>query len=186
VKTNRFPSLFFAMRFPLYIFGLWLVGFLIFAAQLPDTVDVYDVQRSEAIVVLTGGAGRIEAGAQLLQSEVGERMLISGVGHAVTLDALDSLSPLSILQKECCVDLDHLARNTQGNAWQTKAWLRDQQFESLILVTADYHMPRSLLVFENALPDAFISPFPVDADVSIGYLMMEYNKFLITYFRQAF
>ena len=57
--------------------------------------------------------------------------------------------------------LGHEAINTLGNAHETAQWIRSQGFRSLRLVTAWYHMPRSLLEFDRAMPEIDIVAHPV-------------------------
>jgi uncharacterized SAM-binding protein YcdF (DUF218 family) len=57
--------------------------------------------------------------------------------------------------------LGHEADDTFGNAQETAQWIRGQGFHSLRLVTAWYHMPRSLLEFGRAMPEIDIVAHPV-------------------------
>ena len=61
----------------------------------------------------------------------------------------------------CCVDLDKRALNTKSNAFETTAWVRQQGFRSLIVVTSTYHMPRTLIELRQAMPDVELLPYPV-------------------------
>ncbi len=40
----------------------------------------------------------------------------------------------------CCVDLGHTARDTIGNATETRDWAADHHYVSLIVVTSAYHI----------------------------------------------
>ena len=58
----------------------WVLGFAWFAIFLPEPLDG---RRTDAIVVLTGGPGRIDRGIALMQQGAARRMLISGVDRSV-------------------------------------------------------------------------------------------------------
>jgi uncharacterized SAM-binding protein YcdF (DUF218 family) len=141
-------------------FVLCVAGFLIFAATVPDAVeDTMTV--TDSVVVLTGGSGRLEVGLSLLHKGYGRKLFVSGVYHSVDVANLLRLARQRPDQVECCVILGHGADNTYGNAAETAAWLKSEHFHSVRLVTANYHMHRSLLEFRRAMPDVLIVPNPV-------------------------
>lgn len=140
--------------------GLLMLGFILFAnTATRDAVG--STRRADAIVVLTGGAARIEAGAKLLTAARGRRLLISGVNTKIGRDEIQRLTRLGDSAFTCCVDLGYTAQDTAGNADETMAWARDNHFRSLIIVTASYHMPRSLAEIARKLPDVTLVPHPV-------------------------
>jgi len=119
----------------------------------------------------------------------GKKLLISGVPKGLTLDGLLDRAQLPPSLRQCCVVLGHAAESTFGNAEETLAWMDIEKFRSLQLVTADYHMPRSLLIFHAILPGAHIIPSPVAPEsvkLSDWYqrpgtarlLVTEYEKYL--------
>jgi uncharacterized SAM-binding protein YcdF (DUF218 family) len=167
---------------------LWLLGLLWFAGTLPTEVSEAE-SATDAIVVLTGGRLRIDEGLALLAQGKAKKLFVSGVHHGVTVAELLHLSPEAPLDLACCIELGYAADNTSGNAQETAAWMRREGFTSLRLVTAGYHMPRSLLELRRALPEARIVPNPVFPErvrqaewwVSPGtawLLVGEYNKYL--------
>lgn len=107
-----------------------------------------------AIAVLTGDAGRIETGMALLEKGYGERVLISGVHERTSRAAMLKAANLKPSTTSCCIDIGHMALNTRGNALETAQWVRQNQFDSLLVVTSDYHMPRSLLELAHTLKGA--------------------------------
>ena len=134
----------------------FLVGFWNFAETVRQ--DVEEPAPAQAIVALTGGSlERLTTGVRLLEEHKGERLLISGVNRIVTdaelLDALDADASLGA----CCIDVGRSAEDTLGNASETAAWAREHRYTNIILVTDDYHMPRSRAELEAALPEAVIS-----------------------------
>ena len=121
------------------------------------------------IVVVTGSGGRIEAGLMLLLSDRGGRMLISGIGEGVSKqDILRVAAPqvstapdrLEALMS-CCIDLGPAARNTRGNADETRRWSDDHALSQIILVTADFHIPRTLIEFRRQMPGRHVIPHAV-------------------------
>ena len=140
---------------------LWLAGLLWFAT--PPAADTR-ASPTDAIVVLTGGSLRLRSGIDLLREGKGRKLFVSGVNQQVDLEDLLGISGSMPDWALCCVTLGHEADNTLGNAQETARWIRSQGFHSLRLVTAWYHMPRSLLEFDRALPEIDIVAHPVFPD----------------------
>ena len=140
---------------------LWLAGLLWFAT--PPAADT-QASPTDAIVVLTGGSLRLRSGIDLLREGKGRKLFVSGVNQQVDLEDLLGISGSMPDWALCCVTLGHEADNTLGNAQETARWIRSQGFHSLRLVTAWYHMPRSLLEFDRALPEIDIVAHPVFPD----------------------
>lgn len=138
----------------------FLVGFVRFASGVA-ALEPPPALAADGIVVLTGGAERIAGGLDLLADGRAGRLLISGV-HPDT-DAADIGRALGAPADmfACCVDLDHTAVDTAGNAAETAKWARSNRLGSLIVVTSAYHMPRSMMELQEALPDRELVPFPV-------------------------
>jgi uncharacterized SAM-binding protein YcdF (DUF218 family) len=140
--------------------ALWLGGLFWFASSIPD--EVADAEsETDAIVVLTGGSLRVQSGLALLAAGKAKKLFVSGVYHSTDVAALLRISRQSPEHVACCIVLGHEADNTLGNATETAQWMRQEGFHSLRLVTASYHMPRSLLEFTRAMPDIRIIPHPV-------------------------
>src|SRR5690606_27445497 len=116
---------------------------------------------ADGIVVLTGGASRIPDAIELLAAGHGRRLLITGVHRTTSSRELARLVPRYEQLLKCCVDLDHSAINTVGNAAETRRWVKDQRFTSVIVVTSSYHMPRSMAELGRQLPDVRLIAFPV-------------------------
>ncbi|HEY0281529.1 MAG TPA: YdcF family protein [Rhizomicrobium sp.] len=166
--------------------GLYAAGFVVFVNTLPKTP--HDLRHIQGIVALTGGDARLDAAVALFEKGVGRRLLISGVNPQTSKTELKKLAHGGP-RFYCCVDLGYAAEDTHGNAREAGAWARFYHFRKLLIVTARYHMPRSLSEFQAAVPDMTIVPYPVDP-VSIDMrgwwhdphalrvLHSEYAKFL--------
>jgi uncharacterized SAM-binding protein YcdF (DUF218 family) len=139
----------------------WLGGLVWFATPPPSDTRAAP---TDAIVVLTGGSLRVQSGIDLLRDGKGRKLFVSGVNQQVDLDDLLGVSGHAPDWALCCIALGHEADNTFGNAQETAQWIRAQDLRSLRLVTAWYHMPRSLLEFERAMPEIDIVAHPVFPD----------------------
>jgi len=120
--------------------------------------------KADGIVVLTGAAARIPDAIELLATERGKRLLITGVYRATSAREIARLTPLYSKYFTCCIDLDRSALNTFGNALETKRWARQHNFNSLIVVTSNWHMPRAMAELEHQLPDVTLIAFPVTSE----------------------
>jgi uncharacterized SAM-binding protein YcdF (DUF218 family) len=138
-----------------FVAGFW--GFAENVRKAPS-----EPPQAEAIVALTGGSlDRLTTGVRLLEQHKGERLLISGVNRIVTDAELYEALGIDPALGECCIDVGRSAQDTLGNASETAAWAREHRFTTIILVTDDYHMPRSHAELQLALPEADIHPYPV-------------------------
>jgi uncharacterized SAM-binding protein YcdF (DUF218 family) len=135
-------------------------GFCWFVLSIP-TEEVTLNRAADGIVVLTGAASRIPDAIELLATERGKRLLISGVHRATSAREIARLTPLYSKYFTCCIDLDRSALNTFGNAIEAKRWARQNNFNSLIVVTSNWHMPRAMAELNHQLPDVKLVSFPV-------------------------
>lgn len=179
----------------LLLFSIWLAGLIYFTTLIPSSV-ADPSSATDGIVVLTGGSDRLREGVQLLAAGKAKRLLISGVYREASLDDLlrEARADLSQPLRDCCVTVGYLAGNTLGNATEAASWAATNGIHSLRLVTADYHMPRSLLEFSHALPDALIVPHPVFPEEvkskewwlwpgTASLIVSEYHKYLAALMR---
>lgn len=166
--------------------ALYAAGFFVFVTNLPAPTT--HMRPAQGIVALTGGDERLAAAVNLLENRTGQRLLISGVHPTTTKQELKRLSHGGA-RFDCCADLGYVAENTRGNAEEAARWARAHRFKSLIVVTARYHMPRSLTEFQAAMPGVTIEAYPVEPqDIDLGgwwhdsralrVLSGEYTKYL--------
>jgi uncharacterized SAM-binding protein YcdF (DUF218 family) len=173
----------------LVVLSLWTAGLVWFVDALPAKVADPDSD-TDAIVVLTGGSLRVQSGLALLSAGKAKKLFVSGVYHGVDVAALLRVSRQAPDRVACCVVLGHDADNTLGNALETASWMHQEGFRSLRLVTASYHMRRSLLEFGRAMPEATIVAHPVFPESlrharwwrspgSASLVLWEYDKYLL-------
>lgn len=169
---------------------LWFAGLLLFAGHVQRLAPAVEPERADAVVALTGASdARITAAMRLLESGKAKRLLISGVNRQVTRRDIQDLTGAEDATYQCCVDLGFEAETTLGNAQETAVWARAKGFDSLIVVTSDYHMPRAVLELRGALPGVRLEAYPVatpavrvdrwwESPRSARLLTWEYCKYL--------
>ncbi len=177
-------------RFLLLIAISWMMGFVWFINQMnihkPNLTYPFD-----AAVVLTGAKGRINTGVELLWKNKVKHLFISGVGQNVTLSELGKhIKPFTDEQLKTLenrISLGHFANSTEENALETMDWVRNKKFKKIILVTSNYHMPRSLYMFKHFMPDIEIIPYTIHKNsLSLELALLEYNKYLFSVFYKTY
>lgn len=168
-------------------------GFLYFADRVSSMSPPPDAH-ADAIVVLTGGYQRIDQAVELLRNGAGQRLLISGVHPATTPNQIRKLTQSPSALFSCCVDMGYQAIDTIGNANETAHWIHDKGFHSVLVVTNNYHMTRSLMELRRIDPQTDFIPYPViNGDMrlkdwyadpnALRTLLWEYGKILVAYGR---
>ena len=157
---------------------LWALGFAAFVILLPGPADIK--VRTDAIVVPTGGPGRIARGIEVLAAGSAPRMFISGADRSTSAASIARVGSLDRRLFACCVDIGHEASNTRANAEETLEWLQGRKAKSLRLVTTDWPMPRARFELERVIgKDVRIVSDAVDSEADLSVLAREYNKFLL-------
>lgn len=155
----------------------YILGFAIFMLMLPRPVEGV---ATDAIVVPTGGPGRIDRGLDLIAQHQAKRMLITGVAPNVRPIELAKTNRAPIALFACCVDLGHEAVDTRSNAKETADWVKAHGYKSVRLVTSDWHMARASMELRAALDnDVTIVADGVRSEAPLGLLIVEYNKLLL-------
>jgi len=165
------------------------LGFVWFLSRVQGA-DVALDRKAEGIVALTGGAARINDAIELLAAERGRRLLITGVNPTTHTAELARLTPQYRRLFDCCIDLDRSAMNTIGNAVETRRWVKARGFQSLIVVTANFHMPRAMFELGHELPNVVLVPYGVISDKvrvetwwqnpeTARLLFLEYLKYIV-------
>jgi uncharacterized SAM-binding protein YcdF (DUF218 family) len=150
-----------------------------------------DDARAEGMVALTGGAHRVADAVALLAQGRARRLLVTGVNPGTTRADIARTVGANARLANCCVDLGYQAMNTIGNAVETREWVEEHGFRSIIVVTSAYHMPRTLAELRRQLPRVTLVPYPVVSDnvrldrwwldpASARLLASEYAKLVVT------
>jgi uncharacterized SAM-binding protein YcdF (DUF218 family) len=160
-----------------FVVLLWALGFAWFALFLPQPLDG---RTTDAIVVLTGGPGRIDRGLALLQDGAAKRMLISGVDRSVRPHelAVEYNAPDRLF--DCCITLGREAIDTRSNGIETARWLEKRGYDTVRLVTTDWHMRRAAFELKQAMPpDIMLVYDAVPSKPGFSIWFKEYHKYLL-------
>jgi uncharacterized SAM-binding protein YcdF (DUF218 family) len=163
---------------------IWALGFLWFAVALPQPAESV---RTDAIVVPTGGGGRIPRGIALLRGGEAQEMLVSGVFEEVKPGEFAAEYDVPPRLMACCITLGFAAIDTRGNARETASWAAEHDVRSIRLVTSDWHMRRAALELEAVLPGGIeVVRDAVRTQPSLWILFLEYHKLIASAFVRAF
>ena len=157
---------------------MYALGFVFFAVTLgkPAPEDA----RTDAIVVITGGSGRIDHAMDVLSQGKAKRLLIAGTDPLVTKNDLAEVLGGRARLIRCCVDLGSESVDTRSNADEARRWLDGRGHKSLRLITSDWHMRRAGYEFDRALGgDYEIVRDAVRTEPGFGTLFAEYNKYVL-------
>jgi uncharacterized SAM-binding protein YcdF (DUF218 family) len=165
----------------------WLAGFALYLLHVETAAPPNPMPRADGIVVLTGGDGRVAAALALLAQHDAPRLLISGVGRGTYLGDFTPDDVSTTTRYASDITLGHVAATTYGNALEAADWVHTYHLRTLIIVTADYHMPRAMLEMRRHLPGITLIPAPVRppsvddlfSRSTIRLLTGEYTKYLV-------
>ena len=132
---------------------IWFSGLLAFAGRVQGSTPNPAPANAQGIVALTGANSneRLAAAMGLLEDGYGRRVLVSGVDPIASRADIRRVSRAVRRLYDCCVDLGFTAADTVGNARETAAWAGAMRYRKLIIVTADYHLPRAMLELNAVL-----------------------------------
>ncbi len=156
---------------------LWALGFAWFALLLPQP---HGDEQTDAIVVLTGSAGRIDRGLALLRRKQAQQLLVSGVDSDVKPAEFAEIYKVPRKLMDCCVTLGREAIDTRSNAIETSRWLAKRDYKSVRIITADWHMRRARYELSRQLEGPVtIIVDAVRSNPSLNVLLREYHKYLL-------
>lgn len=168
------------------IFLLCLVWSFLFAGFVKNLRDQPPpLDEVDGLVVLTGGTGRIDGGFKLLSEGQGKRLLLSGINQELDFEVVMRDIGQDQDLKDCCVDAESTSTDTRSNAREAISWAKKNGYKSLILITSDFHMPRSKIIFEEYSDGILIIPHAVKSEISPLGMAMEFNKYLFSLARSG-
>ena len=158
---------------------VWVLGFLWFAVTLPQPAGELS---TDAVIVPTGGPGRIAQGLSVLEQGQAKRMLVTGVDPEVTPEEFAAEFEVGEAQMDCCVTLGFKAVDTRSNATETAEWVAANGITSQRLVTTDWHMRRAAGELARTLPGSVsVVRDAVPSRPSIASLFLEYHKLIASF-----
>lgn len=161
----------------------WVLGFIAFCLLLAQPAGPV---KTDAVVVLTGGAGRVDRGLEALRKGWAPQLLVSGVGREVKPAEFAAQFKVSPQQMACCVSLGFAATDTETNGRETAIWMRERKVTRIRLVTSDWHMRRAVFELRHAMPSgAIIAEDAVPTHPGMRTLFLEYNKLIARWLTQA-
>jgi uncharacterized SAM-binding protein YcdF (DUF218 family) len=158
---------------------LYALGFVLFAFTLGKPAPA-NAAPTDAGVVLTGGAGRLEHAVDVLRSGKAKRLLVAGADPSVTkADIARRLNGKHQLIR-CCVDLGSESVDTRSNAEEAARWIAKHHFQSVRLITSDWHMRRARYEFHKVLARKVqLETDAVRSEPTFLTLFGEYNKYVL-------
>jgi len=165
---------------------MWLGGLFYFIYDLSQ-VEPPVYEKTDGIVVLTGGNSRLQEAVNLLEKGLAGKLFISGVNADVTDAELHAVLGSSKKLIDCCIESGTMAQNTVGNAEEISLWLARSHMSSIRVVTSLEHMPRALIEMRRFMPETKMIPHPVGQwrpeNIRLISLIREYSKFLVSLIR---
>ena len=166
------------VRFAALVTLVYAIGFLVFALTLPTPIGHV---RTDAVLVPTGGPGRIQRGLEVLRAGDAARLFVSGVDPEVTRPDFAREFKVTKGEMRCCVTLGYLAVDTRSNAGEAAQWMVSNGVRSVRLVTTDWHMRRAAGELHHSIPRTIkVIDDAVASHPSIGTLFLEYNKLILS------
>lgn len=164
------------LRFLSALVLVYVFGFIGFAVSLPKPLAG---EKTDAVIVLTGGAGRIARGVEVVEEGLAKELFVSGVDPEVKQGEFAAEFEVPRRLMNCCVTLGYLAVDTRSNAGEAAQWLKENEFTSVRLVTTDWHMARAASEFTDVLPEGTVMVRDaVKSEPELATLYLEYNKLL--------
>lgn len=189
MKKKKFHHVYINLIFLICIFII-VMDVISFGKSLKFTTTSRDLPNVEGIVVFTGGKNRVQTAIQLLSQNIGQRLFISGVNPNTRKSDISHRIKSDRKLLDCCIDLGKNANNTFENAFETIRWVQNNNFKSLVIVTSNYHMKRSLFILKELDPNIKFIPFHVESTLlqdtnsslkeTIRALTIEYLKYTYT------
>jgi uncharacterized SAM-binding protein YcdF (DUF218 family) len=170
-----------------FVIAAWFAGLVGFSAAVWSASPPDPIPKADGIVALTGGDGRVSEAMALLAAKDAPALLISGAGRGTYLGDFTADDSAAATHYAGAITIGHIAATTRGNALETAAWAQSRHMRTLLIVTADYHMPRAIFVIGQRLPGVALIGVPVTPPAMSHMLTLatwrvlavEYTKYLL-------
>ena len=154
----------------------WLLGFVWFGLALPQP---HVGGKTDAVIVLTGGDGRVARGLEALNKGWAGQLLVSGVDREVKPREFVAVYHVAPDQMACCITLGYESVDTRSNAREASRWIAANKFHSVRLITTDWHMQRAAYELSLMQPKGLaVLRDAVASQPSFETLFTEYHKLL--------
>lgn len=139
----------------------------------------------EGIVVLTGDKYRISEGLSLLEKKIGNKLLISGVNSKISLNVIKNEFPKYDELFNCCIEFDNTSSNTFENIREAYVWKLNNNINTILIVSSDYHLPRvelesNILLLKEETHYYGVEYKSQKINIRMKKLIVEYVKYLRT------
>jgi uncharacterized SAM-binding protein YcdF (DUF218 family) len=159
------------------LLAAYAIGYGAFALTLPGPAGE---ERTEAIVVLTGGPGRLERGFERMERGLAETMLISGVPRTVRPQDYAAEYHVDPSRFPGRIALGQDSVDTRSNAEEVARWLARRRYRSIRLVTSDVHMRRARYEIGRKIGSGIsVVEDAVATSPDLRQSFAEYNKLLL-------
>jgi len=183
---RRFSLIRLLSQLVLVVIAGWAAGLAGFSAAVWSAAPPDPIPKADGIVALTGGDGRVSEAMALLAEKDAPALLISGAGRGTYLGDFTVDDAAATTRYAGAITIGHMAATTRGNALETAAWAKARHMRTLLIVTADYHMPRAIFVIGQRLPEVELVGVPVRPPAmshmaslaTWRVLAVEYSKYL--------
>ncbi len=156
----------------------YVTGLIMFLLSLPSDNQNFSIDKTDGLVIFTGGSKRIDTALALVADGYSKPVLISGVNPQVTKEFL--LSGLS-KENQRLITLDYQSKSTKDNVNATNEWVKKLKLKSVGLITSFYHIPRSMLYWKRSGQYTNVSLYPVFPEkMPLSFMFREYHKYILT------
>ncbi|HBS46427.1 MAG TPA: YdcF family protein [Paenibacillus sp.] len=133
-------------KYLLFFFSIIFIGLLISGSFLSLNQSP---RQADAIIILSGGSGRVEKGAELYKAGYAPYIILSN-SHESTSASGDMLqTALALGIPKDAIFTENEAESTYQNAEFTLPIMKEHDFQSAIIVSSDFHMRRGKLLFDR-------------------------------------
>ena len=148
----------------LILVGSILILFIDYSLSFYDVYDLSSANKIDAVVVLTGGKGRLSKAIKIFSEIDSKTLFISGAGESSSIESIFSKEDLAQVDPMKIV-LEKDSKSTYENAVHAKQYVLEHQVASFVLVTSNYPMKRALLIFQKTFPDNIdVIPYAIESD----------------------